>query len=153
MIEAIIFDYGRTIYDPETGQLFPGTTNVFDELIARKIRLGLVTIAETTTEERYADLVRLGIENFFGAVQIFGRREEKDFTKVLEQLKTEAARTMVVGDNLRKEITLGNRIGAYTVWTKQRLFGLYTPKNQLETPRAVIDTIQELVPLVDRLNV
>lgn len=152
MIETTIFDYGRTIYDPETGQLFPHTTEVFEELIKRRIRLGLVSIAERSVAKRQEDLVRLGIDHYFGAVQIFGLRDQKDFTQVLQQLETEAARCMVVGDNLSREIAEGNRIGAYTVWTRQKLSGLYTPRNELEAPRATIDVIEGLVPLVDRLN-
>lgn len=152
MIEAAVFDYGRTIYDPETDQLFPHTTEVFEELISRRIRLGLVSIAERSVEQRHEDLVRLGIDHFFEAVQIFGLREQKDFTQVLEKLEIEAARCIVVGDSLRREISEGNRIGAYTVWTRQKLSGLYTPRNELETPGATIDAIEELIPLVDKLN-
>lgn len=152
MIEAAVFDYGRTIYDPEAGQLFPHATEVFEGLIARGVRLGLVSIAERSVEERQKDLVRLGIDHFFEAVQIFGLRDQKDFTQVLEHLGIGATRSMVVGDNLRKEIAEGNRIGAYTVWTRQKLSGLYTPRDEIETPKATIDAIEELVLLIDRLN-
>jgi|SRR3989344_2279801 len=152
MIEAVIFDWGRTIYDPESQQLFPQTEQVLSNLTFRQLRLGLVSIADTSIEDRHEDLRRFGISHFFQAVQIFGRREQKDFTEVLQGLRVEASRSAVVGDNLGREITLGNRIGAYTIWTRQRLSGVYVPRNAEEMPKAIIEAIPELVSLIDKLN-
>ena len=152
MIEAVIFDFGRTLYNPETSRLFPQTEEVLAELNSRKLKLALVSIADRTKTERLDDLVKLKIRDYFRAIHIFGRREEKDFTAILDQLEVASTNTMIIGDNLKREITLGNTIGAYTVWTKQNLSGPYIPKNELQTPNATIEQITELIPIIADLN-
>ncbi len=151
MIEAVIFDYGRTLYDPSTGKLFPEADKVLSELANHQIRLGLVTIA-VDTQSRRQELARFGIEEFFSSIEVVDLRKRKDFTVTLEALKTDPQQCVVIGDSLKREITEGNRIGAVTVWTRQRLFSSRQPRNDLERPKAVIDNLGELVPKIDELN-
>jgi FMN phosphatase YigB (HAD superfamily) len=59
---------------------------------------------------------------------------------------------LVVGDNLKREITAGNKIGAFIVWTRQNLSDDWKPQNELQVPKATIEAIEELVPLIKGLN-
>lgn len=148
---SVIFDYGRTIYDPTTDQLFPDTKRVLGALKDRGLKLGLVSIAERTIGQRYGDLVRFGILDYFDEVEVLERRgRDKDFKGIFDRLGVEAQRSIIVGDNLKREIRAGNLIGAYTVWTRERLSGTYIPLESLQTPRAIIDRLGELIPLVDQ---
>ncbi len=151
MIEAVIFDYGRTLYDPVAGRLFPEADKVLNNLVNRQIRLGLVTIA-VDTQLRRQELTRFGIEELFSSIDVVDLRKRKDFTVTLEALKTNPQQCVVIGDSLKREITEGNRIGAVTIWTRQRLFSSRQPRNDLERPKAVIDSLGELIPKIDELN-
>lgn len=155
-IEAAIFDFGRTLYDPEVGALFPETENTLEALKERGLKMGLVTVAETEdTQRRIDELTQLGLTPFFQAIDVVGRNTEgKDFTRILGEfdlLKTPQA-CVIVGDNLKREITAGNKIGAYTVWTKQKLSADWKPENEEQTPRATINNLSELAPLIDHIQ-
>lgn len=155
-LEAVIFDFGRTLYDPSTGTTFPETHNTLEALKERELKLGLVSVTNTDDLElRVSELRDLGLRDFFSAIDIIGRTHgQKDFTKVLGALnlfKT-PEKCAVVGDNLKKEIAAGNRIGAYTIWTKQRLLSERAPQDTHQIPKATINKIEELVPLIDSLN-
>lgn len=156
MIEAVIFDFGRTLYDPETKDLFPETKTTLDALRARRLKLGLLSVAVSNdTQKRVDQLSQLGIRDYFQAIDIIERDTEgKDFTKILRELGLleNPQKTAVVGDNLKREITAGNRIGAFTIWTTQRLSADWKPQNQEQTPRAIINDIYSLIPLIDSLN-
>ena len=155
-VEGIIFDFGRTLYDPTSQGLFPKTVETLSGLARRGLKLGLVSLAETDdTERTVQELADLGINQFFQAIDIIARSvKTKDFTKVLKSLGFEdkPESCMVVGDNLKKEIVSGNAIGAYTVQTRQRLLIDSGPMDESETPKATVNTIEELIPLVDNLN-
>lgn len=155
-IEGIIFDFGRTIYDPDTQGLFPNTIETLYRLTSRRLKLGLVSLAETDDVEKTAQqLVDLGIIQFFWAIDIIAKSvNKKDFTKILKSLGLEdrPEKCLVVGDNLTKEILSGNAIGAYTVQTKQKLLHDSIPTDESQTPKTTINTIEELIPLVDQLN-
>lgn len=155
-IEGIIFDFGRTLYDPATRTTFPEAKDTLGALRERDLKLGLVTVAETDdTESRMNELADLGLSDYFQAIDVVGRSTEgKDLTRVLNELGLSETpeKCAVVGDNLKREITAGNEIGAFTIWTRQNLSADWKPENEMQTPRATIDTIEELVPLIDSLN-
>lgn len=155
-IEAAIFDFGRTIYDPETKDLFSNSKTTLYNLRDRKLKLGLVTVALTDDLQlRKSELDTLGLTEIFDIVDIVGRNTEgKDFMNVIKYLNltNKSYKCLVVGDNLKREITSGNKMGAYTVWTKQRLSADWFPQNKIQIPKTTIYKIEELIPLVDILN-
>jgi len=59
---------------------------------------------------------------------------------------------LIVGDNLKREIESGNKIGAFTVWTRQNLSADWKPQNEMQIPKATINAIEELFPLIEKLN-
>ncbi len=149
MVEAVIFDYGRTLYDPEVDNLFPGTIETLEWLQQNEIKMGLVSVALTDdVTERISDLDRFNLKRFFDAIDIIARSHEKDFALILEKLGVEPERCVVIGDNLKREITVGNMMGAYTVWTKERLSADWQPDGDIQTPKATIHKIEELIEIL-----
>ena len=155
-IEAVFFDFGRTIYDSEMGSLFPGTIKTLESLSKQGLNLGLLTVAETDDlNSRVKELDDLGLSKFFKSIDIVPRSTKgKDFTKLLKDFEMEekTGSCLIVGDNLKREITAGNTIGAFTVWTRQRLSDNWKPQNEIQTPKATIKAIEELIPLIEKLN-
>jgi len=155
-IEAIFLDFGRTIYDPDSGSLFPGTIETLEKLSQQGLKLGLLTVAETDDlDSRVKELDDLGLSVFFQSIDIVSRSTKgKDFTNLLRDfgMEEKTDNCLVVGDNLKREIIAGNTIGAFTVWIRQRLSGDWKPQNEIQTPKATIEAIEELIPLIERLN-
>ncbi len=156
-IEAVVFDFGRTLGNPDTKQLFPGVVDVLQQLRDREIRLALVTIARYASS-REDELAAFGLTRFFSTVEILdfrSGRPRKDFGALLVGMGVEPQGSAVVGDNLEEEIRAGNEIGAYTIWTTQNLSrkGLQLPEEgSIYRPRDTIRAITELVPKIDPLN-
>lgn len=64
-IEAVFFDFGRTIYDSEAGSLFPETIKTLENLSQKGLKLGLLTVAETDDlSSRVKELDDLGLSVF-----------------------------------------------------------------------------------------
>lgn len=153
--KAIIFDWGRTLYDPESGGLFPNTIDVLEFSRDRGLAIGLVSVALTANvEERLDDLRKYGVIQMFDEVKILPRsREPKDFSPILEKLGVKPQNSVVVGDNLKRDIVPANRIQAVPIWTKERLLADFKPENTLQVPRATIFQIgelRELIPLFEQ---
>jgi FMN phosphatase YigB (HAD superfamily) len=105
--------------------------------------------------QREKDLDFFGLIDFFQSIDIVPRDTKgKDFTKILKDfgMEDDANKCLIVGDNLKREIENGNKIGAFTVWTKQNLSADWTPQIEMQIPKATINAIEQLIPLVERLN-
>lgn len=153
-IEAVIFDCGRTLYNPENNSLFPGTRKTLECLSQKGIKLGLLSVAVTEdVGQRMKELEYFELNSFFQSIDIVPRSTVgKDFNKILKDLRMEdkTENCMIVGDNLKREIEAGNRIGAYTVWTKQYLSADWEPQNEMQIPKETINNIEEVVDLVNK---
>jgi len=156
MVEAVVFDCGRTLFNPDTGDLLPGVRETLTDLKCREIKLGLLTVAVTDdVSQRDKEIAGFGMRDFFEAIEIIPRSARgKDFKNIFINLGVEKkpGNCLVVGDNLKREIEAGNRIGAWTVWTRQNLSADWRPQNEMQEPKIIIDDIREVTAVVDELN-
>ena len=122
---GVIFDWGRTLYDPTAGALFADATATVTTLVAT-YRLAIVSLVsgdyQARVADRYAVLRAQGIERHFAAI-LFGR-EDKDqlYRQALVTLGLPATRVAVVDDRLARGIAWGNRHGAMTIWFRNGKF-------------------------------
>lgn len=150
-IEAAIFDYGRTLHDPDTDQLFPQVTSILEHLREHHVKLALVSRGQDVTQRR-KDITRLGLDNFFDVVDVVAQSSAKEFDKILERLNVVANRSVVIGDRIRSEIVEGNRVGAATIWFKQGKFRDEVPETLKETPNYTITSLDELLPVLNSFS-
>ena len=155
-VEAVVFDCGRTLFSPDTEGLLPGVKEILTDLKGRNIKLGLLTVAVTDdVSQRDKQIDDFGMRDFFEAVEIVPRSTQgKDFGNIFKSLGVESnpGNCLVVGDNLKREIEAGNRIGAWTVWTRQNLSADWKPQNEMQEPKIIINDIREVVMVVDELS-
>jgi len=92
------------------------------------------------------EIKRLGIDGYFSSI-IFG-----DATKTVEQFKpyiTERTKdTTIIGDRVRGEIELGNRLGAITIWVKAGSFVHELPITPMQVPTHTVHGLLELLSLL-----
>lgn len=155
-VEAVIFDCGRTLYDPIKLSLFPGARETLEGLSQMGIKLGLLSVAVTDDiSPRLREIESFGLSSLFQSIDILQRSTiGKDFSRVLKDLGMEnnMENCMVVDDNLKRGIQSANILGLYTVWTRQNLSADWQPQNEMQNPKFIINNIQELIPLVEDLN-
>ena len=140
MIKAIIFDYYRTLYDPEEG-ISMATRNLMRELKEQGIILALITRNESAKKNIFSN----SSHDFFSFVKtVEDDKKEEDFREVMKQINMKDEEILVVGDRIKKEITLGNKIGLKTVWLKKGLYATELPETKAEEPWKIIEDLQEI---------
>ena len=139
----IIFDYNRTLFDPETNSLYPGVLTLLKDL-SSNYTLFLVSKNEPT---RTKTIRELGLEKFFQEILFVPEKSKAIF----ETLKINPAETLVVGDYLPSEIAAGNDFGATTVRVLQGKFKDLTPTSSLENPDYQVTSLIELSQLLKQL--
>lgn len=103
----IIFDYNRTLFNPETGKLYTGIFMMLKKL-AKKHKLFLITMNEP---ERKNTIKELGIDQYFRQILFVEQKTEEVFKNMVAQNET----VIVIGDRLQGEIQIGVQLGFITI--------------------------------------
>lgn len=148
LIKAVIFDWGRTLYDGEAGALFPDAAAVV-EYLARTYTLAIVALItqgdyETGARDRRAILRDAGLAPYFAST-LFAR-EDKDrlYARALEQLGRRACEVAIVDDRVQRGIRWGNRHGATTVWLRRGKFRDEPPTADTGQPTHIVSALTDL---------
>lgn len=138
----IILDYNRTVFDPETNQLFPGVYELLTNL-SQNHTLFLVSMNEPERRDR---LEALGINKFFSKTIFVNEKTEEVFMKLVGG----SIDVVVAGDRVADEIRIGNMLGFVTVWVQQGKFGKEGPRIKQEEPTYTINKITDLVKILSQ---
>ena len=136
---SVIFDWKRTLYDPESRRLMTSVTSMLEFLKLGKVKIYLIGKGG---DDMLGEVKRIGIKDFFeDTIFVNESKEEFNFEKFID--KVNSKNTLVVGDRLNSELAIGNRLGTTTVFIQQGKFAdekAYDPKN---IPDFVFGSIQE----------
>jgi FMN phosphatase YigB (HAD superfamily) len=144
MIKGIIFDFNRTLYDPDTQQLTPGVLKILDTLIKDGYKLCL--LSKKTKDERREQIAQLGLDKYFLNIQVVeGEKTESNLQECTRIMNTTYSQTAIVGDRVKSEIRLGNILGMKTIWYKSGKFANETPQNALEQPKYIITNLEDMI--------
>lgn len=139
---TIIFDYNRTIYDPETGTLVEGALEALASFAQTGVPMHLVSKLEPGREEA---LDALGIRDYFVSIA-FVEDKEDAMRAIVESV---AEPVYVIGDHLHNEIRIGNKLGARTVWLARGKFAGLRPEEEHDVPWRTIKHFKELPSIFD----
>lgn len=142
-IKGIIFDFNRTLYDPEHNTLVNGTTKLLG-LLQRNGYL-LCLISKKSTEDRESQITSLGLSKYFKKILIIeGNKQEKDFRECLKAMDLSTHEVAVVGDRINEEILLGNKMGMCTIWYKSGKFAIEVPTESIQEPCYTITKLEKV---------
>ena len=150
MIKAVVFDYGRTLLDRETNKFFPEAFKLLADLKQKGYKLGLVSKTKNTPD-RAEEIVETGLADNFDAVITTYVKKEENFRELAGDLDIKPSEMLIVGDRIRGEIVIGNKIGSKTVWLKKGLFAKQPPRNNQEKPTYTINELAELSLILNKL--
>src|SRR5450432_700957 len=115
IIKAIIFDWGRTLYDSENQVLFPGTEKVL-QILSKLYLLVIVSLAsDGNIEKRIQILHECGIEKYFAAVYFAQNDKDSLYELALSRLAIASREVAIVDDRVVRGIRWGNACGATTI--------------------------------------
>lgn len=142
-IDGVIFDFNRTLYDPENERLMNGAIRLLRYLKKRGIRMAL--LSKTYHENRRQFIADLGLDEYFETILVIESDKSPQHLKSLQQaLGVEAHRCLVVGDRVKSEISAGNSLGMQTCWLRRGKFKKETPETDQEQPSQIINNLQEI---------
>ncbi len=144
MQKVILFDWGRTLYDPETKELFPGVTTLLCALSAR-YTLAIVCLATDGDYERRRRVMQENdIERLFSGIYMAEEGKDKLYENALLELGFQAEQAVVVDDRAVRGIRWGAQRGAQTVWVCRGKFAEERPTAETGYPTHTIQDITEL---------
>jgi len=147
MVKGVIFDFNRTLYDPDTGKLNDGALDLVKTLSKEGIKLSL--LSKKAEEDRIVQICELGIEEYFMYIKIIeGSKTVPDFQGVMRLMHLYPPQIAVVGDRVRSEIDIGNQLGMTTFWYKNGKFANEEPQTEKQKPKYIITSLEELLPYI-----
>jgi len=151
VIKAIIFDWGRTLYDSEQGRLGAGVPDLLSTL-ARRYTLAIVSLVsgeyERRSAERWQILRDSGIESRFAAARFVATDKDRAYVETLAELRVRAQEVAIVDDRVRRGIAWGNQHGALTAWLCRGRFAAELPDAVTGKPAHTISELSELARLL-----
>ncbi len=144
MCKGVIFDFNRTIYDPQNASLMKGATDLLDFFRDKGLVMSLLSKANQPGREE--EIKNLGIETYFvDTIVTYGKKKPAHFRHLLEAMKTEPSETIVIGDRVKSEIHLGNELGMRTIWLRKGKFKEEWPDQKSEEPDFVVKSLEEIL--------
>ena len=143
-IKAVIFDWGRTIYDKDHEQLFPDTKSTLEFLFA-KYRLYIVSLAiDDDIEGRFGLLDKFKIRQYFKFSLFHLSDKDTLFRNVAGNLNIPYNQIAIVDDRTIRGIKWGNSKGCLTVWLQKGKFASEHPNEETGEPNYIIKELSEL---------
>lgn len=146
MIKTVIFDWKRTLYDPDTGMLIDGALKILESIKNKRITMVLIGKGGDDMEEE-AD--RLGIRKYF--FKIVFAQGEKELNTFKKFVSDNAEETIIIGDRVRSELEIGHNLGALTIWVKQGKFASEESENSNQEPTYKVKNLDECQKLLSGL--
>lgn len=144
MINLVIFDWKRTLYDPDTKELIEGALNLLKFIKSKNIPMILIGKGGDDMND---EVDRLGVGDYFDEVVFAeGEKDPQVFAKYAKDPKN----SLFIGDRVRSELEIGNRLGATTVWVKQGKFAGEEPESQEQKPDYTVSNLSECQVLLKR---
>jgi putative hydrolase of the HAD superfamily len=143
-MKAAIFDYNRTLFDPDKNALFPDTLTLLNALMP-DFKLALVAKGDS---ERLEEIKKFGLMKYFHTVFIAEEKGIDDFKKCMEQLKVSPGQTWIIGDRALKEIRFGKELGCNTIWFRNGKFSEELPRNIAEMPNYTVCSLKEILSII-----
>ena len=139
------FGLQRTVWHSEDEFLYPETESCLQAL-SEKYKIGIIANQPFGTQER---LNKMGIAKYISLVissaeENILKPDLQIFMLALGRAGCSTDNAVMVGDRLDNDIVPAKEIGMRTVWVKQGLGGLSTPKNEAETADLTIQSIGEI---------
>ncbi len=144
MARALILDFNRTLFDPDTGELFPGVLELLEAAAASR-ELFLYSKREGGRDTLINDL---GIDHFFRKVYFADRKDGASVKAILDEHDVAVAESYVIGDLITSELQAGYDAGVETIWVRQ---GKFADREGSFEPTHTVRSIAELHELLKTL--
>ena len=146
MIKAIIFDWGRTLHDPDADTLMTGAKEILEYLREKGYRMSLLSKGEPELiPVKQRKIKELGFEPFFDKIVLStekSRKEIEEIKRIWQNIPDEDI--VVIGDRALVDVKIANELGMKSIWLKKGKFAEESPNEETGEPTYIIYSLQEL---------
>ena len=147
MINGIIFDFNRTLYDPENDRMTEGAIPLLENLSDLGYKLCL--LSKKTSPKRRELISQLGLDKYFMDIQVVeGSKTEVRLQQCADAMSLFPKNIIFVSDRAQTDIPLGNKFGIRTVWYKSGKFANDLPRQESEKPNIIISKLDQVLKYV-----
>lgn len=147
MIKACIFDFNRTLYNPENESLNPGALDLLHAMKHAGIRLFL--ISRQSQSGRRAQIRKLQLDSFFETIVVLSHEKTPtDFLQCIQISGLLPEEFLVLGDRVKSEITIGNQLKMKTIWYRSGKFSGLLPSREIEHPDWIVDDFRKIFEIL-----
>lgn len=143
----IIFDFMRTLYDPETATLFTDTREILEKL-SQNFILVLVSRREGNRDSLVTEL---DISKYFKKIYLVETKDDSVFKEIEQDTFPNHQTSYVIGDRIQDEIYLGNKFNYKTIWLQQGKFKDHLPTSATHKPWRTIHNLKEILAIITPL--
>lgn len=147
MVKNIIFDWKRTLYDPDQKTLIVGAKNLLEFIKSNNISMVLIGKGG---EDMQREVDRLKVGKYFRQI-VFAEGEKDPQVFIPFISKDDPKRTVFIGDRVRSELEIGKKLGATTIWVKQGKFASEEPLNEDQKPEHTVSNLTDCRLLLQNL--
>lgn len=149
MINLVIFDWKRTLYDPDNRVLIDGARELLNFLESKNIPMVLIGKGG---EDMQQEVDRLEVVSYFKQIVFAqGNKDPNIFAKYIS--KDEPKDTVLIGDRVRSELEIGNKLGATTIWVKQGKFADELSENKDQKSDYEVTSLNGCLKLLKTLTI
>lgn len=145
MQKIIIFDFNRTLYDPERRVLLDDALMVLQTLQQRGFALYLLSHA---VPWRVRLLDEFGLRQYFTKILMSEQKTLGQVQEIIEHAKADLSQSFMVGDRIKSEISLGKLVGLKTIWVRRGKFSDEVPENNDEQPQYIVQSLKALLTII-----
>lgn len=151
-IKAIIFDWGRTLFDSEAKELYPESESVMEFCHSQGLHLACASLvsaqANATLDERKNQIENSVLRKFFEFVLVTDINKDIILAEIVAKLNLPREEILIVDDRTLRGIKYGNHNGHPTVWFQNGRFANELPNEETGTPTYTIHNLNEMRGIV-----
>ena len=152
-IKAIIFDWGRTLFDVDGKKEITDAEDVLSYCRQKGYKICIASLARPllgrTVEGRKKEIENSSLYKYVDMFEVTEDKEKDEIiAKLVKELNLPKEEILFVDDRVVKSIRYGNNNGFPTVWLQNGLFANELPDADTGTPTFTIKTLSELKNLL-----
>lgn len=148
MFNKVIFDWKRTLYDPDERVLIDGAIDLLETLINKNIPLVLIGKGGKDMNE---EVSRLGVKKYFKEI-LFAQGDKDPEVFKAHISKKDPKKTVLIGDRVKSELMIGIELGVTTIWIKQGKFASELPETKDQEPDYTVSSLRDCLNLLKSLG-
>lgn len=146
MPKAIIFDWGRTLFDNDLKRVVEAAEEILRFCKEHGCRLALVSKVNSSdaVEQRTALIEGSPLSQYLEMFFVTDQDKDSFYDKVVSRWNLPSPEIMIVDDRTIRGIKYGNARGHQTVWLQKGKYAGELPDEETGQPTYIINELREL---------